>query len=98
MGCTKKRAESANDGVLPKFFHHGIHKAFTYSSVKSRWKTVDNKLLSDPNREELHFPGFSIFGRLEIFNRLSLKIEIENRKKPSIVLLKIVHSIDCRVV
>ena len=98
MGCTKKRAESANDGVLPKFFHHGIHKAFTYNSVKSRWKTVDNKLLGDQNREELHFPGFSIFGRLEIFNRLSLKIEIENRKKPSHVLLKIVHSIDSRVV
>ena len=98
MGCTKKRAESANDGIFSNFFHHGIHKAFTYSSVKSRWKTVENKLLSDQNREELHFPGFSIFGRLELFNRLSLKIEIENRKKPSNELLKIVHSIDCRVV
>ena len=98
MGCTKKRAESANDGVLPNFFHHGIHKAFTYSSVKSRWKTVDHKLLSDQNREELHFPAFSIFGRLELFNRLSLKIEIEKRKKPSIGLLRIVHSIDSRVV
>eukprot|EP00116_Pleurobrachia_bachei_P015471 sb/3475733/ len=39
------RAESANDGVLPFRFHHGIHKAFTYISVKSRWKKMPFSLL-----------------------------------------------------
>mgnify|MGYP003334924582 CR=1 FL=1 len=85
-------------GIFPIFFHHEIDKALTYSSVKSRWKTVDYKVGSDQNREELCFSGFSIFGRVELLITLLLKIEIENRKKPSTGLLKIVHFIDSRVV
>ena len=92
------RAESANDGVLPNFFHRRIHKDFTYRSVKFWWKTVDYRLRSDQNRTELHFPGFSDFGGLGLFNSLSLKIEIEKRKKKKNGFLKIVHSIHCRVV
>ena len=98
MGFTKKRAERANNGIFPNFFHCGIQKAFTYSSVKRRWKTVNFKVRSDQNRKQLRFSDFSIFGRVELYDRLSLKIGIKNRKKPSNEVLKIVHFIDSRVV
>ena len=98
MGFTEKRAERANNGIFPNFFHCGIHKAVTYSPVKSRLKTVNFKVRSDQNRKQLRFSDFSIFGRVALFTRLSLKIETKNRKKSSNVYLKIVHFIDSRVV